>query len=103
MCSCLITSGNMVILYSKSCEGCSGNHALTKVKQVCAKKGIEFQERRVIFWDRWEKEANEIIELNEGLKLPFFYNIDTGSVLVGNSLTPLDTIENWLKKDKTNE
>lgn len=90
----------MIILYSRDCQGCSGNHALNKIKQVCKKEGIDFQERRTIFWDRWEKEANEIMEANEGLKLPFFYNTDNGNILVGNSLTPLQTIENWVKQGK---
>lgn len=88
----------MVILYSESCEGCSGNHALTKVKQVCKEQGIDFQERRVIFWDRWEKEANEIMELNEGLKLPFFFETTSQQVLRANSLTPLDSLERWIDK-----
>lgn len=87
----------MIILYSKDCQGCAGNHALTKVKQVCRQNGIEFQERRTIFWTVWEKEAQGIIELNKGLKLPFFYNTETGNVLEGNSLTPLETIEKWVK------
>ena len=92
----------MIILYSVSCEGCAGNQALSKVKQVCKKEGIDFQERRTIFWDRWEKEADEIMKINN-VKLPFFYNTDTGQVLVGNSLTPLDTIENWIKKETIKE
>ena len=88
----------MVILYSKECQGCKGNHALNKVKQVCREKGIDFQERRTIFWKKWEEEANDIMEVNDGLKLPFFYETETGDVLTGNSLIPLDTIENWVKK-----
>ena len=88
----------MVIFYSKDCESCSGNHALAKIKSLCKKKGLDFQERRVIFWDRWEKEASEIMKINEGLKLPFFYNDDTGSTLAGFSLTPLDTLESWIDK-----
>lgn len=87
----------MIIFYSSNCESCAGNHALRKVKQVCHQRGLEFQERRTIFWKVWEKEANSIIEVNDGLKLPFFYNTETGDVLKGFSLTPLDTIENWLK------
>ena len=87
----------MIIFYSKDCESCSGNHALTKIKSLCNKKGLDFQERRVIFWDRWEKEANDIIELNKGLKLPFFYNSETEATLYGFSLTPLDTLEKWLE------
>jgi len=86
-----------VYLYSKECQGCKGNHALNKVKQVCREKGIDFQERRTIFWKKWEEEANEIMKINEGLELPFFYRDDTGDVLKGNSLTPLETITKWLK------
>ena len=85
-----------VYLYSKECQGCKGNHALNKVKQVCREKGIDFQERRTIFWDRWEKEADAIMEANEGLNLPFFYETETQNVFVGNSLTPLATIAKWV-------
>ena len=91
----------MIILYEQNCTGCSGNHALAKVKQVCKQKNIEFQERRTIFWKVWGNEAKEIIKLNEGLKLPFFYNSETGDVLEGNSLTPLGTIEKWIENNST--
>lgn len=87
----------MVIWYSKSCEGCVGNHALDKMKQVCKKHGVDFQERRTILWERYEEEANKIMELNPGLDLPFFYRDDTGDVLEGNSLTPLEQIEKFIK------
>ena len=83
----------MIIFYSKSCESCSGNQALSKMKAYCEKKEIDFQEHRTILWERYEQEANKIMELNEGLKLPFFYNSETGQVLEGNSLTPLDTLK----------
>ena len=89
-----------IIYYSRDCGGCSGNHALNKVKQVCKKEGLDFQERRTIFWKVWENEARGIIELNEGLKLPFFYNTETGDVLKGSSLTPLDSVEHWLEGKK---
>ena len=79
-----------------------GNTPLLEASKLCKKEGIDFQERRTIFWDRWEKEADEIMKINN-IKLPFFYNTDTGQVLVGNSLTPLDTIENWIKKETINE
>lgn len=93
----------MIVFYSKSCEGCSGNHALDKMKQVCKKQGIDFQERRTILWERYEEEANKIMELNEGLGLPFFYSTNSGEVLKGYSLTPLDTLEELIKKDKDAE
>ena len=89
-----------IYLYDTSCEGCFGNHALDKMKQVCKQQEVEFQERRTIFWDRWEKEAEEIKEANPGLELPFFYCVETGEVKIGNSLTPLEDLENWVKKQK---
>lgn len=67
------------------------------MKQVCKKHGIDFQEHRTILWERYEEEANKIMELNPGLDLPFFYRDDTGDVLKGNSLTPLEQIEKFIK------
>lgn len=87
-----------VIFYSKSCEGCSGNHALDKMKQVCKKQGIDFQEHRTILWERYEEEANKIMKLNPGLELPFFFNEATQKVLHGNSFTPLEQIEKFAKE-----
>lgn len=90
----------MIVFYSKSCESCSGNHALMKMKTHCKKQGVDFQERRTILWERYEQEADEIMELNEGLKLPFFYSTNSGEVLKGYSMTPLDTLEKLIKEDK---
>lgn len=87
----------MVIWYSRECSSCTGNHALDKMKQVCKKQGIVFQERRTILWERYEEEANKIMELNPGLELPFFWNEATQTAMEGNSLTPLDTIEAFIK------
>lgn len=87
----------MIIFYSKSCEGCVGNHALDKMKQVCKKHGIDFQEHRTILWERYEEEADKIMELNPGLKLPFFWNEATQEAMEGNSLTPLEQIEKFIK------
>ena len=93
----------MVIFYSKSCEGCAGNHALAKMKEHCKKQDVVFQERRTVLWERYEEEANKIMELNEGLELPFFYSTNTGEVLVGYSLTPLDTLQKLINADKSGE
>lgn len=89
-----------IYFFSKTCEGCTGNHALDKMKQVCKEQGVDFQEHRTILWERYEEEANKIMELNPGLELPFFYDEETGNTLSGNSLTPLDTIQTWLKNNK---
>lgn len=93
----------MIIFYSKSCESCAGNNALTKMQEHCKKQGVDFEVRRTILWDRFEKEADRIMELNPKLKLPFFYSTNTGLVLTGFSLTPLDTLQTLIDKDKKNE
>lgn len=90
----------MIVFYSQSCESCTGNHALDKMAQVCKNQGIDFQERRTILWERYEEEANKIMELNPGLKLPFFYSTNSGHTLEGFSLTPLDTLQGLIEKDK---
>lgn len=87
-----------IYLYSKSCPSCGANHALDKMKQVCKKQGIDFQERRTILWERYEEEANRIMELNPGLELPFFFNEATQRVLHGDSFTPLEQIEKFAKE-----
>ena len=38
------------------------------------------------------------MELNPGLKLPFFWNEATQEAMEGNSLTPLEQIEGFIKK-----
>lgn len=93
----------MIVFYSKSCEGCSGNNALTKMQEHCEKQGVDFEVRRTILWDRFEAEADKIMELNKGLELPFFYSTNTGVTLAGASFTPLDTLQTLIKKDKENE
>lgn len=87
----------MVIFYSKTCEGCSGNQALVRMKEHCKKQGVDFQEHRTILWERYEQEANEIMEQNEGLKLPFFYNTETGEVLEGNTFTPTEELRKLIQ------
>ena len=86
-----------IYLYAVSCEGCSGNRALSKIQQVCKQQGVDFQERRTIYWDVWEKEANQIMALNEGLKLPFLYDTESGKAQHITSLETLDSIETFIK------
>lgn len=88
----------MIVFYSKSCEGCAGNQALSKMKAYCEKRGVEFQERRTVLWELYEKEANELME-TYNIKMPFFYSTNSGEVLVGNTLTPLEEIQELVKKD----
>lgn len=91
---------NMIVFFSQNCESCVGNQALGKMKQHCKRQGVDFQEHRTILWERYEEEANKIMELNPGLKMPFFYSTNTGEVLEGYSLTPLDTLEKLINIDK---
>ena len=90
----------MIVFYSKSCESCAGNHALAKMKNHCKKQGVKFEEHRTVLWVRYEEEANKIMELNPGLELPFFYSTNSGEVLKGYSLTPLDTLQKLVEEDK---
>lgn len=89
-----------IYFYSKNCEDCTGNHALASMKGWCKRRELDFQERRTILWTRWEEEANEIMEMNPGLKLPFFYNTDTGATLAGYSMTPLTELDKLIKGTK---
>lgn len=86
-----------VYLYSKSCPSCGENHALEKVKQVCKQQNVDFQERRTILWERYEEEANKIMGLNPGLKLPFFYNETNGKTLHGDNFTSIEEIKKLIK------
>lgn len=95
----------MIIFYTKTCDGCSGNHALMNMKSYCKKKNVEFEERRTILWHIYEEEADKIMSLHPkteedvGLQLPFFYGTESGEVLSGNSFTPTDQILNLIKAE----
>lgn len=86
----------MIIFYSKTCEGCSGNQALSKMQGECKSRGVDFQERRTILWKVFEEEADKISE-TLGVKLPFFYNTETEKAMEGNSFTPLEEIIKFIK------
>lgn len=89
----------MIIFYSRTCEGCTGNQALTKMKIHCEKAGVDFQERRTIFFYVFENEANEIIK-KTGVKLPFFYGTESEKVLEGNTFTPIEEIDKLIEAEK---
>lgn len=89
----------MIVFYSKSCEGCKGNQALSKVEALCKKNDVEFEERRTILWKVYEKEANDISEAL-GVKLPFFYNTDTEQAIEGNTFTEIEKLEKLVKGNK---
>ena len=88
----------MIVFYAKHCEGCKGNNALMKMQAECERLGVDFSERRTILWQVYEQEANAIMEINEGLDLPFFYNTETGAVLKGDSFTPLEEIRELINE-----
>ena len=89
----------MIIWYSRECSSCIGNQSLEKMKQFCKKQGVDFEERRTILWKAYEDEANSIMEVNEGLKLPFFFNDETQEVLRGNTFTPTEELEKLIEKE----
>lgn len=82
----------MIILYAKNCESCSGNQALLRIKALCEKHKVDFQERRTILWEVYENEAKQISSQLD-IELPFFYNTDTGKALKGDSFTPTSELE----------
>lgn len=91
----------MIIWYSRECSSCAGNQALSKMKAYCEKRGVEFQEHRTILWEKYEEEADSLMEAYN-VKMPFFYATSAGEVLVGNTLTPLEDIEKLVKKEIEN-
>lgn len=88
-----------IIFYSKTCEGCAGNHALTNMQARCKSKGVDFEERRTILWKVYKEEADSIMEIT-GISLPFFYGTESQKVLSGNSFTPLDEIDKLIKEEQ---
>lgn len=91
----------MIVWYSRECSSCAGNQALSKMEAYCKKRGVEFQERRTILWERYEQEANEIMDAY-GVKMPFFYATNSGEVLVGNTFTPIEDIQKLVNKEIEN-
>ncbi len=89
----------MIIFYTRGCEGCSGNQALSKMRVHCKNAGVNFVERRTIFFYVFENEANEIMK-KTGVKLPFFYGTESGKVLEGNTFTPIEQIDKLIEAEK---
>lgn len=89
----------MIVFYSKSCEGCSGNKSLAKMKSRCKLKDVEFETRRTILWKRYEEEADRIMEVM-GVELPFFYSTEAEVAMEGDSFTTLDDIDKLIKLEK---
>lgn len=89
----------MIVFYSKSCEGCTGNQALGKMRSRCEAKDVDFQVRRTIMWVRFEEEANEIMEAT-GVELPFFYSTEAETAMEGNTFTTLDEIDKLIKLEQ---
>ena len=89
-----------IIYYDRGCGSCAGNQSIQKIKKFCEKEGVEFQEHRTILWKVYENEANEIIELNEGLELPFFYGESTGLVLESSTFSLTDDLKKLVKEEK---
>lgn len=98
----------MIVFYTKTCDGCYGNHALRNMKSYCAQKGVDFEERRTVLWHVYEEEANSIMDTNldenkkRKIELPFFYGTISGEMLSGDSFTPTDSILELIKKEKEN-
>lgn len=88
----------MIVFYSVDCQGCKGNQSLMRMKAVCNSKKVDFQERRTIFWQQYEREANAIMDV-ANVKLPFFYGTNSHTVLEGDSFTPITKIEQMVQEE----
>lgn len=86
----------MIILFQRTCEGCAGNRAIAKMKQVCATYGKELDVRTTLLWEGWAKDA-EKLEEKLGVKQPFFYNTETGKALESSTFTLLEQIEQFVQ------
>lgn len=89
----------MIIYYSKECGSCKGTQELALVKNYAKQAGVEFMERRTIFWDRFEKEAQEISEAFN-VELPFFYGSNSKIVYTEEQLKNVQTIHEFIAQEK---
>lgn len=89
----------MIILFQRSCEGCTGNAATAKMKQACLTYRQEFDVRTTLLWEGWAKDA-EKLEERFGIKQPFFYNTETGKALEANTFTLLEQMERFVNEKK---
>lgn len=89
----------MIILYQKTCEGCSGNLSVMTIKAYCKNEGVEFEERLTPLWTGWKEEA-KTIEDTLGIKQPFFYSTNSRTAVTATSFTDSDSLKSIVKADK---
>lgn len=82
----------MVILYTNTCETCSGNRAASEVKRLCGIKGVGFEQRLTPLWRRFKEEADAISKAS-GLKEPFMYGTESKTAISATTFTNGEQIE----------
>lgn len=92
----------MIIFYSRTCESCSGNRALTLMEAECKKYGVSFEQRRTVLWEKWKEEAEDIAEVCQ-TTLPFFYSTEANEAIHGSSFLPVEELRKLIKLDLEEE
>lgn len=89
----------MIILYANSCEGCSGNNSVNRIKTYCRNQGVEFEQRLTPLWRRYKQEA-DAIEKATGEKLPVFYGTECKKAVKASSLAPTEKLQKLVDAEK---
>lgn len=89
----------MIVLFQRTCEGCTGNATSALMKQLCITHKQEFDVRTTLLWEGWAKDAEKLEERFE-IKQPFFYNTETDKVLEATTLTLMEQMERFVNEKK---
>lgn len=76
----------MIILYTNTCETCSGNRAASEVKRLCGINGVKFEQRLTPLWKRFKEEADAISKAS-GLEEPFMYGTESKTAIRATTFT----------------
>lgn len=88
-----------IFYYSKECGSCKNSQELALMKTYCQEKGVDFSERRTIFFDRFEKEAEQISK-DQGVELPFFYAVKAKKAVEQKDLTHIEDLKDFIEREK---
>lgn len=88
-----------IFYYSKECGSCHQPEEIALMKSYCQEKGVDFSERRTLFWDRFEKEANDISKAYN-VELPFFYSSNNKEVAKPETMKNIEKLKEFIEREK---
>lgn len=88
-----------IFYYSKECGSCHLPQEIALMKSYCQEKGVDFSERRTLFWDRFEKEANDISKAHN-VELPFFYSSNNKEVAKPETMKNIEKLKEFIEREK---